>query len=55
MNLTPPPKQLCDRVSLRDYGIQQDTNLDLQLVAGLMGGTKKKHSGKPITKATGHV
>ncbi|XP_071784534.1 uncharacterized protein [Asterias amurensis] len=37
--------ELCDTQSLMVLGIQQDTNLELRQVAGLMGGTRKRKSG----------
>ncbi|XP_033647314.1 NLR family CARD domain-containing protein 3-like isoform X2 [Asterias rubens] len=37
--------ELCDTQSLIVLGIQQDTNLELRQVAGLMGGTRKRKSG----------
>ncbi|XP_033647277.1 LOW QUALITY PROTEIN: uncharacterized protein LOC117306843 [Asterias rubens] len=37
--------ELCDKQSLIVLGIQQDTNLELRQVAGLMGGTRKQKSG----------
>ncbi|XP_033648019.1 uncharacterized protein LOC117307389 isoform X1 [Asterias rubens] len=48
--------ELCDTQSLMGLGIQQDTNLELRQVAGLMGGTRKRKSrsgkGKKINQDT---
>ncbi|XP_038046630.1 sterile alpha motif domain-containing protein 9-like [Patiria miniata] len=38
--------ELCDALSLEDHCIHQDTNIELRLIAGLMGGGKKKKSAK---------
>ncbi|XP_022110147.1 sterile alpha motif domain-containing protein 9-like isoform X2 [Acanthaster planci] len=34
--------ELCDALSLADHSIQQNANIELRLVSGLMGGTRKQ-------------
>ncbi|XP_038071589.1 sterile alpha motif domain-containing protein 9-like [Patiria miniata] len=43
--------ELCDALSLEDHNIQQDTNLELRLVSGLMGGTRKDKNKTRSTKS----
>ncbi|XP_022080102.1 uncharacterized protein LOC110973527 isoform X2 [Acanthaster planci] len=43
--------ELREPLSLEDHGIKQDTNLELRLVSGLMGGTRKKKSAETRKKS----